>query len=352
MEVIIGTPSPKTSSTVNSTTSNILTTTPSDVYGTLNLNHNITNLHHHHAGNEVKIVDDMSSSTTTTTKAPTTTPQLTTKTTPSAVETRISPSAMKTTTPKEIKAIIPTRYITHTKTSTVTITKTTVVKTLGGPPSTMTILVTKTEKSTKVDTVTEFHTLVKPTSIYETITTTINHLPTSLYPSDVTYGTVYQSIEPTPTIISSIVTPTVTVEEPELDDLEEFIIHDADTPPPPQSNSNTSIHIPSDNDSIFVVMTDQKHGEVIPEEGIHETQSRDEIPANNEVNHVLLGGILIASPPSLDSPEYNGQNKDKCTPECKATKNELCQRVEGIMRCVCRPGFARMFPDRPCKRKF
>lgn len=117
----------------------------------------------HHAGNEVKIVDD-----------------------PNAIEK---------------SAVLPTRYITHTKTHTVTITKTTVVKTLGGPPSTLTLLVTKTEKSYIVDTVTEFHTLVKPTSIVETVTTTIQK-GNSLYPSDA-----YQSSYPIGQVKSTPVIP-------------------------------------------------------------------------------------------------------------------------------------------------
>lgn len=41
----------------------------------------------------------------------------------------------------------------------------------------------------------------------------------------------------------------------------------------------------------------------------------------------------------------------ECQPDCKASRNERCQRIDSIMKCVCRPGFARMFPDRPCKRE-
>lgn len=40
-----------------------------------------------------------------------------------------------------------------------------------------------------------------------------------------------------------------------------------------------------------------------------------------------------------------------CQPECKASKAEVCSDVGTEARCVCRPGFARMFPDRPCKRE-
>jgi hypothetical protein len=263
----------------------------------------------HHAGNEVRVVDDSTTST-------------------------------KLATSKPSKTVIPTRYITHTKTSTVTITKTTVVKTLGGPPYTSTLLVTKTEKSTLVDTVTEFHTLVKPTSIVETVTTTVS-TGSSLYPPEV-YSSTYPSIKlrPTPST-SSVVEPTIIVEGDD-DDLEEFIINETD-PPIVEEEENDQ------NESIFVVMTDKNKGSVIKvPNNSYETQDRDEMLNNNEANNVLLGGIFIASPPSLEVPRVQ---TDRCEPECKASRNELCQKVEGVMRCVCRPGFARMFPDRPCIRK-
>lgn len=287
----------------------------------------------HHAGNEIKIIDDV---------VPT-----------NKVDKPV-------TFVKETKTIVPTRFITHTKTSTVTITKTTVVKSLGAPPSTMTILVTKTEKQTILERVTEFHTLVQPTSIVETITTTINQPPASLYPADVTYGSMYPPIKPTLTesIIynSQSIVPlnifNVTDENENDDDLEEFIINETD--PPLLLNENVPNY--KENESIFVVMTDKNRGSVIKvpteyeNQSAYETESRDEILTNNDINRVLLGGILIASPPSLETPNIV-TSTEKCTPECKASRNELCQRVEGIMRCVCRPGFARMFPDRPCKRK-
>lgn len=52
-----------------------------------------------------------------------------------------------------------------------------------------------------------------------------------------------------------------------------------------------------------------------------------------------------------------GGQQPLCRPECRASHNERCQRMavdggEAPARCVCRPGFARMFPDRPCKREY
>lgn len=255
----------------------------------------------------------------------------------------ITPTPTTETSTEEIEnskkptPILPTRYITHTVTSTVTITKTSVLTASGAPPSTITILITKTETSTLIDTVTEFHTLLQPTSITETITTTLQQPSMSLYPPNVSYGNAHP-IQPTTTLQE---TQTIT---PDEENLEDFIITDSDPAPTQQVE---------DNESIFVVMTDKNQGSVIKaEHESYEIENRDEMVPNGEGNNVLLGGVLIASPPSLESNEVAPTVfTDKCTPECKATKNELCQKVEGLMKCVCRPGFARMFPDRPCKRK-
>ncbi|XP_060521357.1 uncharacterized protein LOC132698998 [Cylas formicarius] len=222
---------------------------------------------------------------------------------------------MKVVDEKVSRSSVPTKYVTYTKTLTVTITKTTVVTTSGGPPSTMTILVTKTEKSYIIDTVTEYHTLVKPTSIVETITTTVQP---SLH-----------------------ITPSVEVASngPDEDSsLKDFIVKDTVIAKDVTYN---------DADTIFVVMTDKNNGGVVkmPAISSEEVVQRDEI-TENEVSNVLLGGVLTANRPTVDSPEP--VDSTKCLPDCKPTRNEVCQKIEGAMRCMCRPGFARMFPDRPC----
>lgn len=75
--------------------------------------------------------------------------------------------------------------------------------------------------------------------------------------------------------------------------------------------------------------------------------SRDEQdPGGNEVQRVLAGGILGAPSISINPP------KNQCVPECKSFKAEICAESGSEIRCVCRPGFARMFPDRPCKRQY
>ncbi|XP_043486794.1 uncharacterized protein LOC122514200 [Polistes fuscatus] len=160
---------------------------------------------------------------------------------------------------------------------------------VGLPPTTRTFLLTHTMTSTTVETVTE--TLHHPTNTLATVTSSI---------------------------LQSVVTRVPSIYENSID-----------------------------NDSIFVVMSDQKP----PEPGAEEVEaeygeediSRDEqSPTNNEIHRVLAGGILGA-------PVVPLRPTNQCTPECKGSKAETCVEVENEMRCVCRPGFARMFPDRPCK---
>ncbi|XP_017758552.1 PREDICTED: LOW QUALITY PROTEIN: mucin-16 [Eufriesea mexicana] len=177
------------------------------------------------------------------------------------------------------------KEVTRFQTSTVTRIQTSV---LGSPPTTRTLLLTHTLTSTTVETVTE--TLLRPTSVVSTVT-------------------------------STILQPVVTRVPPSYENV-------------------------VDNDSIFVVMSDQKP----PAPGAEEVEAeygditRDEQdPTENKVHKVLAGGVLGAPVVSLQ-PIIN-----QCTPECRASRAEICAEVGSEMRCVCRPGFARMFPDRPCK---
>lgn len=279
----------------------------------------------HHSGNQVKIVDEFTTS-----------------------------SSSKTTVqiPKTRK-VLPIRYITHTKTSTITVTRTTVVKSLGQPPSTLTILVTKTETTAVIETVTEVRTVVKPTGIVETITTTVRQA-SSLYPPEV-YGSPYPSVQvkPTQTQDTPLIEATTSFVDDIIigDDLEDFIIHNTDPPISEENDNNivkTDLNSDMNNkDTIFVIMTDKNTKNIIklPDDNNQETQERDEVITTNQNNNILLGGILIDNRPE-DMP------KNRCEPECKASKNELCHKIDKVMRCVCRLGFARMFPDRPCLRKY
>ncbi|XP_018791062.1 PREDICTED: uncharacterized protein LOC108970245 isoform X2 [Bactrocera latifrons] len=69
-----------------------------------------------------------------------------------------------------------------------------------------------------------------------------------------------------------------------------------------------------------------------------------------KINEVSLGGVFIASPSKKnDFTVINPMENSTCMPPCKMTSNEVCTLAELRWLCVCRPGFARMFPDRPCK---
>uniref|UniRef100_A0A8D8WRQ5 63 kDa sperm flagellar membrane protein n=1 Tax=Cacopsylla melanoneura TaxID=428564 RepID=A0A8D8WRQ5_9HEMI len=204
---------------------------------------------------------------------------------------------------------LPTRFVTHTQTLSVTITETTVVQSSGQKPSTHTLVLTKTHTSTMIDTVTEFHTLLKPTKILATVTTTV--------PVPVVQPTQY-----TPHFSGSAHPATARP--------------DIITAPHPHPSKNN----PHENESILLVVTDKKQGTVpLIERPVVDIQLPDE---TNEINpnDVLISGILTHSSDIND-----------CRPECKVARNEECQRVpeSNAMRCVCRPGFSRMFSDRPCK---
>ncbi|XP_046630422.1 uncharacterized protein LOC124310473 isoform X1 [Neodiprion virginianus] len=119
----------------------------------------------------------------------------------------------------------------------------------------------------------------------------------------------------------------------------------------PTTEVPVSVHqTPSDNESIFVVMSDQTPPqpgaeEVEAEYGDEDVEAtRDEQdPGGNEIYRVLAGGILGA--PAFPRESTAG----RCVPECKTSKAEICAEVNSVNKCVCRPGFARMFLDRPCK---
>lgn len=211
----------------------------------------------------------------------------------------------KTLKPTSISKVI----VTHTKTLTVTTTESTVIKSEGMKPSTHTLIITKTLTSMILDTVTEVHTLIKPTNILSTVTTTI--------PQATTTHTVY------PSQVAPTTTPPLTIPSEKPNHLTEVLQNEEDT------------------DSILVIMTDKNTKNTLPQ---YSDEPPPEIEAEEEEleigNNLLLAGLV---PGSVES---------DCHPSCRASRNEVCQKIENIMRCVCRPGFARMFPDRPCKRKF
>lgn len=307
---------------------------------------------------------------------------------------------------------IPTKYITSTKTLTVTTTKTTVIRS-AGVTTTLTLTLTKTQTIKMIDTITTTHTLIKPTHI--------THSP-SIRPTIFTAPVL-------PTLKTKSVYPSLTINGDEDDsntsdeiESEEKEINTRLKATNLTSNGHSAS---SPNDSIFVVMTEEKNLGTIrlnasllnehtnsktekPFDSVDDNDDayvdlpkRDEEDVSNDVSHVLLGGILIASPPrseiSKNSPKDAGRKQNdkgqqrpnhydidinseigeqldvnadnvieesknevnriigadvKCEPKCDAINNEVCQLIDGIGRCICRPGFARIFSDRPCKRNY
>lgn len=84
-----------------------------------------------------------------------------------------------------------------------------------------------------------------------------------------------------------------------------------------------------------------------------ELPSRDEdfVPPLNS-NNVFLGGVITAK--SSKNQYLRPVSEDfECNPSCKSAKNEICLHfADHSTSCECRLGFARMFADRPCKRKY
>lgn len=204
-----------------------------------------------------------------------------------------------------------TRFVTHTETHTVTATETTVLRSRGHP-ITRTVILTQTEAprtvvSTIIGTITEIHTLDP-----STITTTISATVTT------------KEVEVTTTIYPQI--PQI-----ELDHFPAFTVRPPDSLPPQRGDQIPEIEIDRN-----------PHGHD------HEDFIGPGIELENEVNKAVENGaadraVSVDQPPSVPA---------ICQPECDVNKNELCQERDGSLKCICRPGFARIFPDTQCTRKF
>ncbi|XP_064075147.1 uncharacterized protein LOC113393742 isoform X2 [Vanessa tameamea] len=277
-----------------------------------------SNIHkQHHAGNEIKISDEII---------------------PTKTEFRTTIITLTKTLSEPPQTVSSIGYINLTHTLTVTHTKTTLVSQSEGAV-TQTLILTNTHTSTIVDVVTEIYTKVQPTTIVETVT---KHIP-------------IPQVEATSIVDSSLPTKIalddITMSSEERDN---FIIRDNDVT---ENIQKIEVEEDKDNDTFFVVMNKSQNGGKSPpipdiDTGDYDV-TRNEQVNNNGVSQVLFGEILLAGTPYLETtnvvhPTGVGYGKE-CQPDCKASRNERCQRIDGIMKCVCRPGFARMFPDRPCK---
>ncbi|XP_045486809.1 uncharacterized protein LOC110998983 isoform X3 [Pieris rapae] len=272
----------------------------------------------HHAGNEIKISDEI---------VPT--------------KTKFQTSVVTfTKTLTELPELISSvGYVNLTHTLTVTHTKTSLISKSEGAV-TETLILTNTHTSTVVDVITEIYTHVQPTTIIETVT---KHIP-------------IVKVEPTP--VQEITTTKLPLDDISMssEEKDNFVIRDSDDRVT-ENIQKIEAEEDKDNDTFFIVMNkSQNGGKLPPVKADIETSDYDGITRNEQVNNngvaqVLFGEILLAGTPYLETTNIGhpaGFGKE-CQPDCKASRNERCQRIDGLMKCVCRPGFARMFPDRPCK---
>ncbi|XP_063370180.1 uncharacterized protein LOC134658427 isoform X2 [Cydia amplana] len=270
----------------------------------------------HHAGNEVKVFDEI---------------------VPTKTEFKTTVVTLTKTLSEPPQIISSIGYVNLTHTLTVTHTKTSLVSQSEGAV-TQTLILTNTHTSTLVDVVTEVYTQVQPTTIIETVT---KHIPIQLDPTPVVEATTR----------TKLALDDVTMSSEETDN---FIIKDSET-----TENIQKIHTESENenDTFLIVMNKSQNGGQAPpvqtdvETGDYDGITRNEQVNSNGVSQVLFGEILLAGTPYLETTNVGhttGYGKE-CQPDCKASRNERCQRIDGLMKCVCRPGFARMFPDRPCK---
>lgn len=208
-----------------------------------------------------------------------------------------------TTLERPVSTVMTTRFVTLTHTLTVTQTKTSVVSPVVGS-TTQTLTLTDTQTSTVVDVVTEIHTLVQPTTIVETIT---KHVSVTTLPD---WETKYPKVPIEPTRMRDI--PYKTRATLKLDDVtinseeEDFII----TPDNSTMDDMDTSH-QEDNDTFFVVMNKSQNGG--SSSGTHPVltmdnsdsgeATRNEETGNDGVAHVLLGEILLAGTPYLETPD-------------------------------------------------
>ncbi|GBP41689.1 63 kDa sperm flagellar membrane protein [Eumeta japonica] len=267
----------------------------------------------HHGGNEVKIYDEII---------------------PTRTEFKTTVVTLTKTLSEPPKTISSIGFVNLTHTLTVTHTKTSLISQLG-EEVTQTLILTNTQTSTIVDVVTEIQTQILPTTIIETVT---KHIP-------------IPQVEATPVLHAPTKTKIALDDVTMSSEEENFIIRDNET-----TENIQKIDKGDENDTFFVVMNkSQNGGNSPPIHTVVDSLDNDDVTRNEQVNNngvsqVLFGEILLAGTPYLETTNVNHAGFGKeCQPDCKASRNERCQRIEGVMKCICRPGFARMFPDRPCK---
>ncbi|XP_046393525.1 uncharacterized protein LOC124161269 isoform X2 [Ischnura elegans] len=245
-----------------------------------------------------------------------------------------------------------TRYITRTQTETRTVTQTVVESRPGSPPQTRTVIVTQTIAPEKA----------RPVTIVSTIVGTVTEVHTTVQSSTTTAVTTVTITAPTHWILHTVGYD----QGPKAQD----ISHNADNSQRDSSSTSKPIEV-IDNQptSAFfdvsfplrptVSIVSNKENDMKPEFG----DKDGEIITNEKDGSITYGidgtekeDIREGFATSIITNEVprGEDNYPSCNPECDAAKNEICivDEEDGIVvdgpRCDCRPGFARLFPDRPC----
>lgn len=237
----------------------------------------------HHAGNEIQQSDDYLE------KRPE----------------QVTAITYTTTLAEPASTIMTTRFVTLTHTLTVTQTKTSVLTPAVGS-TTQTVVLTNTQTSTVVDVVTEIHTLVQPTTIVSTIT---KHIPITTLPD---WETKYPQvpIEPTQAQEIPMKTKDINLDNVSLSSDEEDLIITPDENSYSEITMNTNdTSSQEDGNTFFVVMNKSQGGGKSPSiappvdngDFIDNGVTRIEEVGTDGVSHVLLGEILLAGTPHLET---------------------------------------------------
>ncbi|KAG8240028.1 hypothetical protein J437_LFUL019590, partial [Ladona fulva] len=239
-----------------------------------------------------------------------------------------------------------TRYVTRTETETHTVTQTVVESRPGSPPHTRTVIVTRTIPAE----------MARPVTIVSTIVGTVTEVHTTVHSSTTTAVTTVTVTAPTPW-------PTHTLGSYAIGhnskDTSSGLQHSDENnmigsiPPGNNHLQNSQFY---GNDLSSTTNNDNTHTKekdislIVNEEGLGDDKTSG-LKENENTDEEYT-----TNPISTHDIEKK-QQEPLCKPECDATRNEICMKEVteeemnvGISgpRCLCRPGFARLFPDRPC----
>lgn len=78
--------------------------------------------------------------------------------------------------------------------------------------------------------------------------------------------------------------------------------------------------------------------------------------SDNSVGIPTVPSGPVRKPPFVRRPTQPPVRIDTCivgdTSTCDASQHEACATIQGVSACHCKPGFARLQHNLPCKRKY